>query len=51
MYNDRYAELNDDQFECLLTGEKSYEELVTPPDETKDKEWVVEYVEIMCIAH
>ena len=37
MCNDRYAELNDDQFERLLTGEKSYEELVTPPDEKEDK--------------
>ena len=32
MYICRYAQLDDDQFESLLKGDKSYEELVGPSD-------------------
>ena len=32
----RYAQLNDDQFESLLSGEKSYEELVKPENSKTD---------------
>ena len=32
----RYAQLNDDQFESLLSGEKTYEELVKPENSKTD---------------
>ena len=33
----RYAQLSDEQFESLLSGDKSYEELVKPDDSKNDK--------------
>ena len=32
MYICRYSQLDDDQFESLLKGDKSYDELVGPSD-------------------
>ena len=31
----RYAQLSDEQFESVLSGEKSYEELVKPENDKK----------------
>ena len=31
-YTCRYAQLSDEQFESLLTGDKGYEDLVTPDE-------------------